>query len=76
MFYRSGCVLKSFDNRFVYSSEDQGLSSPLVNTNAKIWMNFWQDFFKQVWFHCEIQGTENHNDGISGGLVDLIGSVS
>ena len=71
-FYRSGCVLKSLSNKFVYSSGDQCLSSHLINDSARIWMNFWKDFFKQDWFHCGIQGTQSHQIGISGGLVDLI----
>ena len=71
-FYRSGCVLKSLSNQFVYSSGDQCLSSHLINDSARIWMNFWKDFFKQDWFHCGIQGTQSHQIGISGGLVDLI----
>ena len=71
-FYRSGCVLKSLSNKFVYSSGDQCLSSDLINDSARIWMKFWKDFFKQDWFHCGIQGTQSHQIGISGGLVDLI----
>ena len=71
-FYRSGCVLKSLSNKFVYSSGDQCLSSHLINDSARIWMNFWKDFFKQDWFHCGIQGTQSHQIGISGGLVDLV----
>ena len=71
-FYRSGCVLKSLSNQFVYSSGDQCLSSHLINDSTRIWMNFWKDFFKQDWFHCGIQGTQSHQIGISGGLVDLI----
>ena len=71
-FYRSGCILKSLSNQFVYSSGDQCLSSHLINDSARIWMNFWKDFFKQDWFHCGIQGTQSHQIGISGGLVDLI----
>ena len=71
-FYRSGCVLKSLSNQYVYSSGDQCLSSHLINDSARIWMNFWKDFFKQDWFHCGIQGTQSHQIGISGGLVDLI----
>ena len=71
-FYRSGCVLESLSKKFVYSSGDQCLSSHLINDSARIWMNFWKDFFKQDWFHCGIQGTQSHQIGISGGLVDLI----
>ena len=71
-FYRSGCVLQALGNKFVYSSGDQCLSSHLINNSARIWMNFWKDFFKQDWFHCGIQGTQSHQIGISGGLVDLI----
>ena len=71
-FYRSGCVLQALGNKFVYSSGDQCLSSHLINNSVRIWMNFWKDFFKQDWFHCGIQGTQSHQIGISGGLVDLV----
>ena len=32
----------------LYSSEDQTLSSDLIDANAKIWMKSLQDFFKKV----------------------------
>ena len=71
-FYRSGCKLQSIGNKHVFSADDQCLSSNLICPNARTWINFWKDFFKQVVTNksCEIQSPMNHGNGISGGLIE------
>ena len=71
-FYRSGNVLQSIGNKHVFSADDQCLSSNLICPNARTWINFWKDFFKQVVTNksCEIQNPMNHGNGISGGLIE------
>ena len=63
----------------LYSSEDQTLSSDLIDANAKIWMKSLQDFFKKVVIdcnekvlqNCDIQDPQGHQGEISAGLVEL-----
>lgn len=71
-FYRSGCKLQSIGNKHVFSADDQCLSSKLICPNARTWINFWKDFFKQVVTNksCEIQSPMNHQNRISGGLIE------
>ena len=71
-FYRSGCKLQSIGNKHVFSADDQCLSSKLICPNARIWINFWKDFFKQVVTNksCEIKRPMNHQNRISGGLIE------
>ena len=71
-FYRSGCKLQSIGNKHVFSADDQSLSSKLICPNARTWINFWKDFFKQVVTNksCEIESPMNHQNRISGGLIE------
>ena len=71
-FYRSGCKLQSIGNKHVFSADDQCLSSNLITPNARTWINFWKEFFKQVVTNkcCEIQSPMNHQNRISGGLIE------
>ena len=71
-FYRSGCKLQSIGNKHVFSADDQCLSSNLITPNARTWINFWKEFFQQVVTNkcCEIQSPMNHQNRISGGLIE------
>ena len=73
-FYRSGCILQSINSTRGFSSEDSSITSSLITPKARVWMNFWKKFFKQLAAYDILQtsGIQDSHQSSKGGVLELM----